>query len=32
LKAQNSKSPYLYCVVLFASTAGARQGELINLE
>jgi len=32
LEAQNSKSPYLYCIVLLALTTGARQGELLNLE
>lgn len=29
---QQSKSPYLYCIVLIALTTGARQGEILNLE
>lgn len=27
-----SRSPYLYCIVLIAITTGARQGEILNLE
>jgi integrase len=30
--AKESKSPYLYCVILLSLTTGARQGELLNLE
>lgn len=30
--ARESKSPYLYCMVLIALTTGARQGEILNLE
>ncbi|MBM3192090.1 MAG: site-specific integrase [Chlamydiae bacterium] len=30
--ARESKSPYLYCIVLMSLTTGARQGELLNLE
>ncbi|HSX03245.1 MAG TPA: site-specific integrase [Rhabdochlamydiaceae bacterium] len=29
---KESKSPYLYCIVLIAVTTGARQGEILNLE
>ena len=29
---RESKSPYLYCVVLISLTSGARQGEILNLE
>ena len=29
---RESKSPYLYCIVLIALTTGARQGEILNLE
>ncbi len=29
---KESKSPYLYCIVLISLTTGARQGELLNLE
>lgn len=29
---RESKSPYLYCVVIIALTTGARQGEILNLE
>lgn len=29
---RDSKSPYLYCIVLLSLTTGARQGELLNLE
>jgi len=29
---RESKSPYLYCIVLLALTTGARQGELLNLQ
>lgn len=29
---QESKSPYLYCLVLMSLTTGARQGELLGLE
>ncbi|MBX3718130.1 MAG: site-specific integrase [Parachlamydiales bacterium] len=29
---KESKSPYLYCVVLFALTTGARRGEILGLE
>jgi integrase len=28
---RESKSPYLYCIVLIALTTGARQGEILNL-
>lgn len=27
-----SKNPYLYCIILLSLTAGARQGELLNLD
>ncbi|NGX60248.1 MAG: Tyrosine recombinase XerD [Chlamydiae bacterium] len=30
--AKESKSPYLYCIILLSLTTGARQGELLNLE
>jgi integrase len=30
--AQESKSPYLYCIILIALTTGARQGEILSLE
>lgn len=30
--ARQSKSPYLYCIILLSLTTGARQGELLNLE
>ncbi len=30
--AKESKSPYLYCIILLALTTGARQGEILNLE
>ena len=29
---RQSKSPYLYCIVLISLTTGARQGEILNLE
>jgi integrase len=29
---RESKSPYLYCIVLMSLTTGARQGEILNLE
>lgn len=29
---RQSKSPYLYCIILLSLTTGARQGELLNLE
>lgn len=29
---RKSKSPYLYCIVLFSLTTGARQGEILNLK
>jgi integrase len=29
---RQSKSPYLYCIILLALTTGARQGEILNLE
>lgn len=29
---RQSKSPYLYCIILIALTTGARQGEILNLE
>ncbi len=29
---RESKSPYLYCIVLLSLTTGARQGEILNLE
>ena len=29
---RQSKSPYLYCIVLMSLTTGARQGEMLNLE
>jgi len=29
---RQSRSPYLYCIVLIALTTGARQGEILNLE
>lgn len=29
---RQSRSPYLYCIVLIAITTGARQGEILNLE
>ena len=29
---QQSRSPYLYCIVLISLTTGARQGEILNLE
>ena len=29
---KESKSPYLYCIILLALTTGARQGELLNVE
>ncbi len=29
---RESKSPYLYCIVLIAITTGARQGEILGLE
>jgi integrase len=29
---RQSKSPYLYCIVLMSLTTGARQGEILNLE
>lgn len=29
---RQSKSPYLFCIVLMSLTTGARQGELLNLE
>jgi integrase len=28
---RNSRSPYLYCIVLIALSTGARQGEILNL-
>ena len=30
--AAQSKSPYLYCIILLSLATGARQGELLNLE
>ena len=30
--AKESKSPYLYCIILLSLTTGARQGELLSLE
>jgi len=30
--AKESKSPYLYCIILLSLTTGARQGELLNLD
>jgi len=30
--AKESKSPYLYCIILISLTSGARQGEILNLE
>lgn len=30
--ARESKSPYLYCIIILAVTTGARQGELLSLE
>lgn len=30
--AKESKSPYLYCIILISLTTGARQGEILNLE
>jgi integrase len=30
--ARESKSPYLYCIILISLTTGARQGEILNLE
>lgn len=30
--AKESKSPYLYCIILLSLTTGARQGEILNLE
>lgn len=30
--ARQSKSPYLYCIILISLTTGARQGEILNLE
>jgi len=30
--AKESKSPYLYCIILLSLTTGARQGELLGLE
>jgi integrase len=32
IAAKESKSPYLYCIILLSLTTGARQGELLNLE
>jgi integrase len=32
IASKESKSPYLYCIVLIAITTGARQGEILNLE
>jgi integrase len=32
IASRESKSPYLYCVILLALTTGARQGEILNLE
>jgi integrase len=32
LACRNTRSPYLYCVVLISLTTGARQGEILNLE
>lgn len=29
---RQSKSPYLYCIILMSLTTGARQGEILNLE
>ncbi len=29
---RQSRSPYLFCIVLIALTSGARQGEILNLE
>jgi integrase len=29
---RQSRSPYLYCIVLISLTTGARQGEILNLE
>ena len=29
---KQSKSPYLYCIVLISLTTGARQGEILNME
>ena len=29
---RNSKSPYLYCIILLSLTTGARQGEILGLE
>lgn len=29
---RESRSPYLYCIVLMSLTTGARQGEILNLE
>jgi len=29
---RQSKSPYLYCIILLSLTTGARQGEILNLE
>jgi len=29
---RDSRSPYLYCIVLLSLTTGARQGEILNLE
>jgi site-specific recombinase XerD len=30
--ARESKSPYLYCIILISLTTGARQGEILNLD
>ncbi|MCB1180497.1 MAG: site-specific integrase [Chlamydiia bacterium] len=32
VSARQSKSPYLYCIILISLTTGARQGEILNLE
>ena len=32
IAAKESRSPYLYCIILLSLTTGARQGELLNLE
>lgn len=32
LACRESRSPYLYCIVLIALTTGARQGEILSLE
>jgi len=32
ISCRQSRSPYLFCIVLIALTSGARQGEILNLE